>query len=146
MVIGDPSSRLDVARRLGASVTFSVSGMTAQARYREILGLSDGRGADVVIEAAGQPAAFGEGMGLLGFNGRYLVLGLYSGRAESMIDPVRINNRNLAVIGSFGSSGDDYRQAIAVAARYGEALNFEGFVTHRFSRPGGRSHPARGDR
>jgi len=95
--------------------------------------LTQGRGADVVIECTGRMEAFDEGMNLLADDGRYLVLGIYSGHGTVPLDPVRLNNRNLAVIGSLGpSTFADYRTTVQLAQRHGERLRFAELITHRF--------------
>lgn len=133
IVIGAPDTRLRAAERLGASTTIALETTTVEQRHAQILDLTDGLGADVVIEAAGRMPAFGEGMDLLANDGRYLVLGLYSGHGTVDFDPIRLNNRSLAVIGSMGpASFDDYRSTIYLAQRHGAARGFADLVTHRF--------------
>ncbi|OCK78594.1 5-exo-hydroxycamphor dehydrogenase [Lepidopterella palustris CBS 459.81] len=132
IVIGDPVNRLDAAQKLGATDTLSVSGTTAAERAERIKELTGGRGATTVIEAAGVAAAFPEGFNLLGMNGRYLIMGLYSGKAAAMIDPVRINNFNLQIIGSLGIEPENYWKNVEIASEHGERLGFANLITHRF--------------
>ncbi|EXJ90153.1 hypothetical protein A1O3_03222 [Capronia epimyces CBS 606.96] len=131
-VIGDPASRLEVATRLGATKTLSVAHTTQQQRREEIQQLTRGCGAGVVVEAAGAAAAFPEGFDLLGANGRYLILGLYSGQAATTIDPVRINNLNLSIIGSLGIEIEAYYRTVEIAMHHGPRLGLADLVTHRF--------------
>ena len=133
IVIGDPDDRLRAATRLGATTVIPLVGTTIDERRSIVLDLTEGHGAEVVIEAAGQLDAFDEGLGLLAEGGRYGVLGLYSGRGTVAFDPVRINNLSLAIVGSMGpSSFDDYRTAVHLAARFGEPLGLDRLITHRF--------------
>ncbi|MES2169171.1 MAG: zinc-binding dehydrogenase, partial [Actinomycetota bacterium] len=132
VVIGAPDSRLDVALRLGATQVIPLDGTTIESRRELIMRLTDNHGLDAVIEAAGHPSAFGEGFDLLAPNGRYLILGLYSGQAVLPVDLVRVNNRNLRIIGSLGALEEDYRRTVEIATEYGERLDFAGLVTHRF--------------
>lgn len=132
IVIGEPDHRLDVARKMGATDTLSVSNTTPQERHARVQELTHNRGAGVVIEAAGAPAAFPEGFNLLGMNGRYLILGLYSGKASTMIDPVRINNFNLQLIGSLGIEAENYARTVRLATEHGHRLRLGDLVTHRF--------------
>jgi 5-exo-hydroxycamphor dehydrogenase len=72
-------------------------------------------------------------MSLLADDGRYVVLGIYSGHGTVRLDPVRVNNHNLAVIGSLGpSSLADYRTTVQLAQRHGEDLRWAELITHRF--------------
>jgi len=133
IVIGAPDVRLDAARRLGADVTVPLEGTTVEERRDLVLSLTEGRGPEVVVEAAGRIEAFPEGMGLLAEGGRYLVMGIYSGPRTSPLDVVGLNNRSLAVIGTMGpASFGDYRATITLAERHGERLGFADLVTHRF--------------
>jgi 5-exo-hydroxycamphor dehydrogenase len=133
IVIGDPAARLAAATVLGATTTIPLAGTTVGERRGQVVELTDGRGADVVIECAGRLEAFDEGMALLAEGGRYVVLGIYSGHGTVSIDLVRLNNRSVAVIGSMGpTSLGDYRTTIQLAQRYGERLRFGDLVTHRF--------------
>jgi 5-exo-hydroxycamphor dehydrogenase len=98
-----------------------------------VLDLTDGRGADVVIECTGRMEAFDEGLAMLAEEGRYVVLGIYSGHGTVSLDPVRLNNQSLAVIGSMGpTSLTDYRTTIQLAQRHGHRLRFADLITHRF--------------
>ena len=86
-----------------------------------------------MIEAAGRMNAFDEGMNLLADNGRYVVLGIYSGHGTVAIDPVRLNNRSQSIIGSMGQTQlSDYRTTIQLAQRHGARLGFADLITHRF--------------
>lgn len=134
IVVGDPAIRLQAARRLGATTTIPLSGTTAEERLARVLELTEGRGADVVVEAAGHPSAFPQGFNLLGASGRLLILGLYSGSdAAAPIDPVRINNMNLQIIGSLSMEISSFGRAVSIAAGHGSRLDFAGLISHRFT-------------
>ena len=70
-VIGDPDDRLDLATAMGADVTLSLSRTSGPDRSASVADLTEGRGADVVIEASGNPAAIPEGFALLRDGGTY---------------------------------------------------------------------------
>jgi 5-exo-hydroxycamphor dehydrogenase len=131
-VIGDPDSRLEVATRLGATRTFSVANTTLEERREAIQELTQRRGAGIVVEAAGAAPAFPEGFNLLGANGKYLILGLYSGQAATTIDPVRINNLNLSIIGSLGIEVEGYHRTVEIASKYDSHYRLAELVTHRW--------------
>lgn len=133
IVIGEPASRRAAAERLGASTVISLAETTEEERKALIWDLTDGRGADLVIEATGRINAFDEGISLLADQGRYLVLGLYSGHQKVSFDPIRLNNHSLSVIGSMGPTTlDDYRTTVHLMARHSERLGIADLVTHRF--------------
>lgn len=133
IVIGEPANRREAAQRLGASTVIPLASTTADERRQQILDLTDGRGAEVVIEAAGRLPAFGEGMSLLADEGRFLILGLYSGRETVAFDPIALNNRSQSVIGSMGPTTlTDYRTTIHLAQRHGTRLGIAKVITHRY--------------
>ncbi|OQU93619.1 hypothetical protein CLAIMM_00101 [Cladophialophora immunda] len=131
-VIGDPAHRLEIARSLGATQTLSISESGVEKRHEKIKAFTNGRGASMVIEASGSKAAFPEGFNLLGMNGKYLILGLYSGKAEAVIDPVRINNYNLHIIGSLGIETENYLKTVELATVHGKLRDMDRLITHRF--------------
>jgi 5-exo-hydroxycamphor dehydrogenase len=132
VVIGGPDSRLTAARRLGATEVIPIAALSPAERRDRVLELTGGRGAAVVVEAAGHPSAFPEGFDLLALNGRFLIMGLYSGQAVAPVDPVVINNRNLKIIGTLGSPADAYRETVQIAAEEGLERDYAGLVTARF--------------
>jgi threonine dehydrogenase-like Zn-dependent dehydrogenase len=133
IVIGDPPNRLAAASALGATATIPLEGTTVEDRRGLVSELTEGRGADAVIECTGRMEAFDEGMSLLADDGRYVVLGIYSGHGTVPLDPVQVNNRNLAVIGSLGpATFADYRTTVQLAQRHGERLRWADLITHRF--------------
>lgn len=133
VVVGEPAPRREIAMRLGASATIPLADLDTQARHDAVLEALGGQAADFVIEAAGHPSAFPDGFNLLGHGGTLLILGLYSGKnAASSIDPVRINNMNLTIVGSLGTPPSAFADTVDIAAEHGERLRFEDLITHRF--------------
>src|SRR5262245_37804388 len=100
IVIGAPERRLGMARRLGADEAISLEVMPSEdERVQRVRDLTAGRGAEVVIEAAGVVAAFGEGLKHAAKAGRYLIVGLWSAPGTIPVQPRFINNANLRIIG-----------------------------------------------
>jgi len=132
VVIGAPAHRLEIARAFGATETIDLDATTADERLTRVLELTDGRGADVVIEAAGVPEAFPEGLSLLARFGRYLLSGLYSGSREIAFNPVPITVKSAHVIGNLGSLPNAGLQALRFVQSNRERFPFSRVVTHRF--------------
>ena len=97
-------ARMRLARRLGATKTWSIQHTTPETRATQIKAwaksLRRGDGADVVIEASGAPAAIPEGLGLLRTLGRYIVPGQYSLSGPVTIQPQLLTFRALTICGS----------------------------------------------
>jgi threonine dehydrogenase-like Zn-dependent dehydrogenase len=132
IALGDPPHRLAAAERLGADHTIPLTGTTAEQRIATVLKLTDGRGADIVIEAAGHVSAFNEGVAMVAEEGTYLVMGIYSGTATVPFNPVVVNNRDLVIRGSVGNSVADYGRAVELAAKFGVERDLDALVSHRF--------------
>jgi threonine dehydrogenase-like Zn-dependent dehydrogenase len=136
IVIGAPAHRLELAREFGASVAIDLDVTTPEERLAVVHGLTDGRGADVVIEAAGVPEAFPEGLSLLARHGRYLLSGLYSGTREVAVNPVPITLKSARIIGNLGSQPEVGLQALRFVQANRERFPFTRIVTHRYALDG----------
>lgn len=132
IVLGAPDERLAWARRFGATTTIDLTAVGQAGRAEYIADLTSGRGVDVVIEAAGRPEAFAEGLELLARDGRYLISGLYSGRRTVAINPVIINNRRLTIIGNLGATNEHRQRAVELVPELEAEFAISGLVSHRF--------------
>jgi L-iditol 2-dehydrogenase len=123
VVIGDPDDRLALAREMGADAAISLEKTTADDRLRRVRDMTGGRGADVVIEATGNPAAIPEGMMLCRDNGAYVVVGQYTDCGPVEVNPhTMINRKHLDVRGCWGSDYSHFHGAIAAMARHQETF------------------------
>ena len=107
IVLGGPAERLRVAREVGIGdhhIDITAAADPAPA-LAEALALTGGRGADLVIECAGVPAAVGQGLRLARRGGSYLVVGQYTDSGDATINPHQIVYRQLDVIGSWAFTG-----------------------------------------
>jgi 5-exo-hydroxycamphor dehydrogenase len=132
ILLGAPDDRLAWGRRLGADVTIDITTTTPRQRRDLVRDLTDGRGADVVIEAAGVVSAFTEGLDLLAAQGRYVIAGLYSGGSTIPFDPVMLNNRNLQLSGSLATTPRDKLEGILAIWRHEAEFDLARFVSDRF--------------
>ena len=90
--------------------------------------LTGGRGADVVMEASGQPAAMAATLEVAGFNARLVNIGIDVGRsAEARMG--LIQSKQLQIRGTIGSPGV-WPQTLRFLARTG--LDLSPMVTRRF--------------
>ena len=134
IVIGAPEQRLAMARKLGADHTIDMTQITSVSeRTERVRALTGGRGADVVIEAAGVLAAFSEGLPLVAPAGRYLIVGLWSAQGTVPIEPRLINNGNLRIIGTALGQPRHLYQAIQVAQARQDQFPLAEAITHRFT-------------
>ena len=132
IVIGAPKHRLEMARRLGATATIDMGEVkSAEDRVGLVRRMTGGRGADVVLEAAGHVAAFGEGIQLAAKGGRYLIVGIWSAPGTVAVEPRYLNNTNLRIIGTAYFQGRHVHGAIQIARKHHGRLPMAEAVTHR---------------
>lgn len=131
-VIGGPAARLSVAARLGATTTLDITTTTAEERRAVVMDVTEGRGAQAVIEAAGHLSAFPEGLDLVAQDGTYLVVGLWSAPGTVPVEPRAINNANVRIVGSALESPRHIHQAIQVARLAHTRFPLVDVVSHRY--------------
>ena len=122
--------RRAVARAAGGGAASSAPphAVAAGARPRSCSReLTDGRGADVVVEASGRPAVMAQALELVAFQGRVAYIGIDVGR-EAPAKLGLIQSKELRITGSIGSPGV-----------WPETLRFLAGVGHR---PLPAGHPA----
>ena len=79
-------SRLEVARRFGADLTFDVGRMSEEQVVKAVRAACRPDGADVVIEVCGVPDVIPSGLRMLRTGGRYTLGGLVNPNADVTID------------------------------------------------------------
>jgi L-iditol 2-dehydrogenase len=119
LAIGAPRHRLDLARRMGASRVFDLDSTTAAERLQLVRSMTDDEGVDVVIEAAGSPAAIAEGVTLVRDGGRYVIAGHYTDAGSSSINAhTDINRKHLEIRGCWGSTVGHFLRALRLLERH----------------------------
>ncbi|MEK7277292.1 MAG: zinc-binding dehydrogenase, partial [Chloroflexota bacterium] len=134
IVIGDPDNRLQAARAYGVDEVISVSATTPQERVNRVRALTNGRGADVTLEATGVPAAVREGMQMTRDGGRYVIVGQYTDVGEVSINPhTEINKKHLEIRGCWGSDFSHFYRMVNVLARHGDHVGWEKMISREYS-------------
>ena len=101
---------------MGADRVFDLGSTSAEQRLEEIRSLTYGEGVDVVIEAAGSPAAIEEGLTLVRDGGRYVVAGHYTDAGPSSVNAHwHINRKHLEIRGCWGSEPGHFLRALSLA-------------------------------
>ncbi|MFI9508193.1 zinc-binding dehydrogenase [Nocardia sp. NPDC052566] len=107
IIVGGPAHRLDIAKACGIGDThLDIIGAADQStvldQARE---LTAGRGADLVIECTGVPAAVQQGISLARRGGAVLIIGQYTDAGATSINPHHIVRQQLDVKGSWAFTG-----------------------------------------
>lgn len=117
LCIGAPEHRLEAARQLGAAATLNFETSDAEARGRWVLEQTEGRGADVTIEATGAPEAVVQAMRYTRDAGRVLIVGQYTDHGEVSFNPhLDLNRKHLDVRGCWGSDFSHFYRGVQIMA------------------------------
>jgi threonine dehydrogenase-like Zn-dependent dehydrogenase len=134
IVVGGPTLRLEMAARSGADEVIDIGEMDAAARLEAVRSMTNGRGADVTIEATGVAAAVPEGMRMTRDAGRYVVVGQYTDAGPVEFNPhLDLNRKHLEVRGCWGSDVSHVYRAVQVLARYHTRFPWSEFVSGQYS-------------
>ena len=123
IVIGAPADRLALARDMGADHVIDIDAAVADERLQRVRDLTGGLGADVVVEAAGSPRAFEEGLRMARNGGTYVIAGHYTNTGDSTINAhEHINRKHLDIRGCWGSEVGHFLRALRALERYGHEV------------------------
>ena len=127
--------RLAFARELGADVTLDVGTTTAEERLARVRDLTGGRGADVVVEAAGVPEVVPLAIDLLRPGGLLIEVGNFSDVGEVLISPHRhLCSKGIRLMGVAGEEPGAYLPAMRQLARHRSANPaIDRFVSGRYA-------------
>jgi threonine dehydrogenase-like Zn-dependent dehydrogenase len=134
LMIGGPKERIAAARARGVDEALDiVETPDAEERKKWVLDLTGKRGADLVIEATGNPAAVREGIELVRDGGRVVVVGQYTDAGDIEISPHRhLNRKHINLMGSWGYEFRHLYLALGGLERTRERYNWSGFVSREY--------------
>ncbi|MDA4111379.1 MAG: zinc-binding dehydrogenase [Thaumarchaeota archaeon] len=126
--------RLRIATELCSAETISLSEYPKLSdRVSRVNALTDGIGADVVIECTGDSNVISEGLEMLRIGGTYLVEGAFVEDVDTRISPSRqILAKNARIIGVSGMPHPAYGRVLKMMDSYRNIIPFEKMITHRF--------------
>ena len=134
LVVGAPMARLQAAQRLGADDTLDVlAEPDPVARVAWVRERTSGRGADVVIEASGNPAAVREGLEMTRDAGRYVVVGQYTDAGDATLNPHRhLNRRHVTLLGCWGYEFTHLYRSVQMMARWKARFPFRSLISREY--------------
>ncbi len=131
MTIGAPDARLAVATEFGGDEVLSIERTSPEERNEHIKSLTEGRGADIVMEFTGHPQAINEGLELIRRGGRYVVVGQL-GSGTTTIKPSVIVSKQLRILGSLSGRAKAYWKALEFIATHQGRIPFQRMISHRY--------------
>ena len=125
ILIDQDDNRLEVARRFGATDTVNNAREDAVA---QVMALTEGRGADAVIEAVGVPASFELCQELVAPGGTIANIGVHGRKADLHLE--KLWDRNIAITTRLV---DTCTTGLLLKAVSGGKLNPAPLITHRYT-------------
>jgi len=139
IALDESDAKLALAKRFGADVVINVKRTSQAERVNALKELTEGRGADVVVETAGTARAFVEGLEYTRRGGTYIETGSFVDTGEVAVNVHRhIAAKNVLVIGNSNHPHTGYYQAMRMMMRHRDEYPFGELITHRFSLDDGK--------
>jgi threonine dehydrogenase-like Zn-dependent dehydrogenase len=117
--------RLELARAFGADEVIDITTTSDKDRVKTVRRLTDGQGADVVVEVVGHPSAIDEGLKLLAQFGRYVEIGNINIGKTFEFDPSRFVFSNKTMVGVSLYDPAVLSRALAFLQEYQDRLPFD---------------------
>lgn len=125
--------RLAKAAPFGVDVALDASATDERQRLDAVLEATDGRGADIVVDASGVPATFTEGLAMVRPGGVLVEAGTFVDMGPVALNPnSAVCTRNVSVLGIGGEMATAYGPAMRLMAANLERYPLRDIVTHRF--------------
>jgi len=132
IVVGAPANRLELAREWGATHTINIDEIRDHdARAKMVLDLTDGRGAEFCIEAAGVPQAFVQGFDFLRKDSTYLIMGQTSPQTVEFA-PNSFMRKQVCVLGSSGADARHFYKALKFIEAHREKVDFSKIISSTY--------------
>lgn len=132
IAIGAPALRLDVAKQMGATHTIDLAVPHAE-RVRQVREITNGHGADVVLEGAGDPRAVSEALDLVRDGGRVVIAGQYTDHGDVSLNPhTQINRKHVEIRGCWGSDYSHFHRALQFLAARGGSIPWTQAISAKY--------------
>jgi L-iditol 2-dehydrogenase len=133
LVIGAPSHRLDTALAVGADMVLDLTKHDESARGDWVREATGGRGADVTVEASGDPRAVVQALRWTRDAGRVVIAGQYTDGGDVSFNPHRdLNKKHLEIRASWGSDYSHFHRAVRLMADAERSAPFARLPLQRF--------------
>lgn len=125
--------RLQLAKDFGADHTISLQGTSQAERVAAVRDLTEGRGADVIVECTGVADAIPEGLEMARRGGTYIVAGVFADVGDIPINPHRhLLASQIRLLGMTNHPPSGYVNSMRLLSKHQKAFPLDRFVTHEF--------------
>ena len=125
--------RLNFVKDFGATHILNATTTTRSERIQFIKDLTDGRGADVVVECAGEPPVVIEGIDMLRQGGTFVEVGHFVDAGDIQLNPHRhLCAKSIRLFGQVNLAYTGIIPSVKLMQANLEKYDFNKIVTHRF--------------
>jgi threonine dehydrogenase-like Zn-dependent dehydrogenase len=125
--------RLNFVKDFGATHTLNVEKTTQKDRNQFIKELTDGRGADVVVECAGTPEVVVEGIEMLRQGGTFVEVGHFVDTGDIQLNPHRhLCAKSIRLIGQVNLAYTGMMPSVNLMKANQDKYDFNKIVTHKY--------------
>ncbi|TWU07188.1 5-exo-hydroxycamphor dehydrogenase [Symmachiella macrocystis] len=133
LIIDGIESRLELAHAFGADETMLLADYPhPDDRVRRVRELTDGWGADAVLEVSGLPAVVPEGLDMLAQGGTYLEVGNINQGKRVEIDPSVLVHGGKSLLGIMWYDPDCLKAALDLLSTKADVYPFEQILSHHY--------------
>ena len=132
VIVVDPArKRLQAAEEF--EVDHIVDAATSEERIAEVLKHTEQRGADVTIEASGNPNAVPEGLQMTRDNGTYVIVGQYTDAGDVSINPHwQINKKHIDIRGTWGTDFSHFYRTVQLMAKHSKRFQWHRLISKEY--------------
>lgn len=125
--------RLELARAFGADQLIDLRSLPkSEDRVQRVKELTDGYGADVVVEVAGHPRVVPEGLDMLCQGGKYLEIGNINQKLTFEFDPSVLVHGGKTILGIMWYEADSLLKALRLLASRQDRYPFHRVISHKY--------------
>lgn len=132
IVLDAKPERLKLAEAFGADLVLNVNKTKDRERLVTVLKETNRLGADLVVEVAGFPPTFVEGIKMLRNGGRFLTTGNIT-QGQVSFEPAEIVRKALTIQGAYGYKPHAIPEAMDFIARTRTKYPYEKLISHHYS-------------
>jgi D-arabinose 1-dehydrogenase-like Zn-dependent alcohol dehydrogenase len=133
IIIDGIESRLELATEFGADATIDLNEFkTADARIKRVHELTDGEGADAVMELVGSPTVVAEGIEMLASGGVYLEIGNINQNLSFQFKPASIVHGGKTILGLMWYRPQSLQRALELLSTRSERYPFHKLLSHQY--------------
>lgn len=126
-------TRLAFATRMGADVILNAQDFSMSELLAQVRELTNGLGADVVVECVGRPEVIPTAIDMLRVGGTFIEVGNFSDLGEVSIHPNRhLCSKGITLLGIPGQEPGGYAPGLRAMLRYRNQMPFDEFVSDRY--------------